>query len=154
MFNKMPAVLALTAAAVLLAQNATPTRPTPEQNIERRLEYLTALLNLETAQVTQIRTILTEEQTALSVVSTSARQAQDALRTAVEALSPDATIDSLAAQVGTLQGQATAIRAKYQVKFLSVLTADQRTKLGKLGGPGGFGPGGPGPRGFGPAGTR
>ena len=63
----------------------------------------------------------------------------------------DAEIDKLAAVVGNLAGQQAAIHAKVQAKFLALLTSDQKDKLSKLPGPGGFGGpmGGPmgGPRG-------
>ncbi|MBC7927411.1 MAG: hypothetical protein H7039_17315, partial [Bryobacteraceae bacterium] len=113
-----------------------------------RVEYLTSLLTLQPSQVTLIRAVLTEEQTSSSAVQTSLGTARTALRDAVDALSPDATLDRLAATTGQLGGQLDAIHAKAQVKLLNVLTAEQRTKLNTLDG-GGFGRGlgGPGRRG-------
>jgi Spy/CpxP family protein refolding chaperone len=148
-----------TVAAVSVMAQTTPTHtpPTPEQRIAKRIEYLTALLTLLPTQVTQITTILTDESSQASPVETSLRQARTDLRTAINGLAADAVTAPLATKIGQLSGQLEAIHASSQVKFRSVLTADQRTKLDTLapgmgghggpGGPGGAGPGGPDRRG-------
>lgn len=152
---------ATVAAAVALAQT-TQTPPaqaaTPEDRIAHRVEYLTTLLSLQPSQVTQITTIFTDEYKSASALDTSVQTARQAVRDAVNALANESTIDRLTAAAAQLDGQMQAIHAKAQVKFLNVLTKDQRDKLTKFegdrqagpGGPGGAGGlGSPGPRGAG-----
>ena len=63
-----------------------------------------------------------------------------------------AAIDQVSANIGTLQGQLTAIQSKADAAFYAILTPDQQSKyhIGPMGGPGGMGPGmmgrGPGMR--------
>ena len=149
------AILALTATAAMYAQGpGRPdhggTPPTSEQMIERRVQRLTTLLTLDSSQQQQAKTIFTEEATAAEALRTTARTAHEALQTAVKSGAADAQIDQLAAQVGTVQGQALAVHAKAQTKFRLILTAAQKEKLDAAGdrGPGGAGgfPGRGGPR--------
>ena len=99
------------------------------------------------AQQQQAKTIFTDEATASQALFPKLRDAGSALQNAVKNTGLDADIDSAAAQIGTLQGQMAAIHAKAQAKFRGILTADQKTKLDSLHGPGGMGRG---PMGGGP----
>ncbi|MDZ4800247.1 MAG: Spy/CpxP family protein refolding chaperone [Bryobacteraceae bacterium] len=159
MIRKLMMTFVTLAAAAAFAQ-PTPQTPatsqTPEQRIAHRVEYLTTLLTLQPSQVTQITTIFTDEYKASSALDASVESARTAVRDAVTALANDSTIDRLTAAAASLEGQEQAIHAKAHVKFLTVLTADQRAKLEKFDGPGdgSRGPGGPGgPRGPGPRGA-
>ena len=127
--------------------------PNPQQRGQRYLDFLATYLNLTDSQKSQVKAVFDAEQQALQALQDPAKQAHDALNQAVKDNKSDAEIDKLAAAVGTLAGQQAAIHAKSQVKFLAVLTPDQKDKLQMLPGPGRFGgpmggPGGPmGPRG-------
>ena len=157
MMKKMILTIAALGVSVLSAQPGPRpggTPPTPEQMVEKRLERLTTLLSLTPSQVTTIKALYTAEAAAVAALRTPMETAHTALRNAVNSNAPEPQIDSAAAQVGTLQGQMTAIHSKTQAKFLATLTAEQKAKLDTLGegrgpgGPGGFGghrgPGGPG----------
>ena len=118
--------------------------------IQTRVSRLATLLGLTDTQQSQATTIFTNAYNASQTIQTSLQTAQQSLTSAVRANST-ATIDQVAANIGTLQGQLLAINAKADAAFYAILTTDQRTKYDAMphGGPGGgFGPGGPG---FGPA---
>ena len=150
MTKKMILTIAALGVSVLSAQPGQGrggTPPTPEQMMEKRLERLTTLLSLTPSQVTTIKALYTAEAAAVTALKTPMEAAHTALRDAVNSNAPEPQIDRAAAQIGTLQGQMTAIHSKTQAKFLATLTADQKKKLETLGegrGPGGMGPGGPG----------
>jgi hypothetical protein len=151
------AILALTATTGLFAQGRPErggTPPTAEQMIDRRVQMLTTLLTLDSAQQAQAKTIFTDEATASKALQTGAQAAHEALQAAVKAGASDAQIDQLAAAVGTVQGQGAAIHAKAQTKFRLILNSAQKEKLDAaqsshgpggpgMGGRGGFGGGGP-----------
>jgi len=143
------------ASSFLLAQiysGSTGTAPTVAQIVARQVARLTSLLTLTSSQQAQATSIFTTEQTALASLRTTLDAAHTSLDTAVES---DSTgdITTLAAQIGTLQGQQVLAQATADAAFYAILTSSQQTtynnlKLGGLlGGPGG--PGGPGPGGFG-----
>jgi Spy/CpxP family protein refolding chaperone len=150
----LAAVMTLAAGSAIFAQGPgrgdRGTPPTPEQMVERRVQMLTNLLTLDSSQQAQAKTIFTDEATASQALRDTAKTAHDALETAVKSGASDAQIDSLATQVGTVQGQAAAIHAKAQAKFRLILTAAQKEKLDSSSGMGG----GPGWGGRGPMGSR
>jgi len=116
--------------------------------IQMKVTNLTTLLGLTTAQQTQATTIFTNAFTAGQAIHTTLRTDQQTLATAVKA-NDTATINQVAAAMGTLQGQLTAINATANAAFYATLTTDQQTKYAALPqGGSGFGPPGPG----GPAG--
>ena len=124
------------------------TPPTPEQMIERRIQMLTTLLTLDTTQQQQAKTIFTNGLTASQALREPSKAAHDALQAAVKGGASDGQLDQLAAQVGSLNGQAAAIHAKSQSKFRALLNSAQKEKLDSTEGL--RGPGGPrGPGGFG-----
>lgn len=161
MINKLFAVAALSAFAAF-AQGPGPgpggpgrtdrTPPTPEQRIERHVEFLTNYLSLTPSQVTQAKTIFTAEQTAAAALETPMKTAHDNLQNAVKSNLPVPQIEAAATEVGRVHGQMAAVHAKAQAQFRALLTDEQKTKLDSMrrgpggGGPGGGGPGGPGPR--------
>jgi Spy/CpxP family protein refolding chaperone len=143
-------------AALVFAQGPHPrgfgasgTPPDPATMIQMRVSYLVSLLGLSDAQKTQATTIFTNAYTAAQSILTSVQTDRGALAAAIKADSP-ATIDQLAASIGTLEGQLTAINAKADAAFYAILTAAQQATYDSMphGGPGG--PGGPGGHGFGP----
>lgn len=116
--------------------------------IQHRVDQLTTLLGLTTAQQAQATTIFTSAFTASQSVQSSLQTDRDSLAAAVKA-DNTATIDQVSATIGTLQGQLTAINAKSDAAFYAILTPDQKSKYDALphGGPGGgFGPPGMGHR--------
>jgi predicted nucleic acid-binding protein len=77
----------------------------------------------------------------LRLASPIAKQAQvltahTSLTAAVKGNQP-ATIDTLAAQLGTYEGQIASARSEAQAAFYAILTADQQTKFDSLPGAGG-----------------
>lgn len=156
------ATLAVVLGATLLAQrgfgprDAGGTPPDPAARIANQVARLTTLLDLTTAQASQITTILTSEDSAAS----SARTTLDTDRTALQAAiksNGGSSIDQLAAAIGVLEGQLLAAQSKAAAAIYVLLTPAQQAKLDTMGGlgmlgggPGGRGPGGPG----GPGGPR
>ncbi|MBI3696942.1 MAG: Spy/CpxP family protein refolding chaperone [Acidobacteria bacterium] len=138
------------ATGLALAQGpGGPGGMNPQPRGQRSLDFLATYLNLTDSQKSQVQAIFDAEQQAAQALRTSIQQAQEALRQASQDNKSDAEIDKLAAALGTLLGQGAGIHAKAQAKFVALLTADQKDKLSKLPGPGGFG----GPM-FGPRGPR
>ncbi len=110
----------------------------------RRLNYLAGYLSLTDAQKTQATAIFDAANTAATTAAGQLDAAQTALKTAIKATAADAEIDRLAAAIGTIQGQVTAIRAKAEAKFYALLTAEQKAKYYSMGsGAGGGGGRGP-----------
>ena len=141
-------MMATMATGLALAQGpGGPGGPNPQQRGQRYFDFLSSYLNLTDLQKDQIKAVFAVEQQAMQALREPTKQAHDALQQASKDNKSDAEIDQLAAAVGNLAGQAAAIRAKSQAKFLALLTSDQKDKLSKLPGPGGFGGPMGGPRG-------
>jgi len=154
-----------TIAATLMAQRPGPRATAgpldPATVAQNQVTRLTMLLDLTSAQAAQALTIFTNSLTATSSVQATLDRDRQTLDTAIttNALS---VIDQVAANIGTLQGQITAIQSKASAAFYAILTSAQQAKATQFGGveafggfgrPGGFGgPGGPG--GFGGPGGR
>jgi hypothetical protein len=146
---------ALVAGAVLAQGSFGPfdsvSAPDPATLVANRVARLTALLSLSTAQATQASTIFTSEQTAITPLRTTLSGFQTSMAAAVKT-NAVSTINQLAAQIGTTQGQIVAAQNLADAAFYATLTTDQQTKLGLTGGIGGEfagghgGPGGPGSR--------
>ena len=139
------AILTTMAMGLALAQG--PGGPGGPPRGQRSLDFLATYLNLTDSQKDQTKAIFDAEQQAMQALRDPIRQAHDALDQASKDNKSDTEIDKLAAAVGNLAGQAAAIHAKSQAKFLALLTSDQKEKLSKLPGPGGFGGPMGGPRG-------
>lgn len=142
-----PALITLMMAAALLAQPPAGRRRgpggapvDPSQRIEN---MLTRFLTLDATQQNQVHTILADAK----VQSQGLRDQLKTLRTSlIDAIKANNTaqIDSLTLQISQIQQQTEAIRSKAAAKIYTVLSADQKTKLGNglgilMGG--GFGPG-------------
>jgi Spy/CpxP family protein refolding chaperone len=121
------------------------TPPDPATRIANQVTRLTTLLDLTTAQASQVTSILTAEQSSISALQTTLNTTNTSLQTAIES-NATGTIDQLAATFGMLNGQTLAIRSKAEAAIYALLTAVQQTKLATIGGLGalGGGPGGPG----------
>jgi hypothetical protein len=145
------AVMAALVAGTLMAQPPGP--PDPATMIQHRVSRLTAQLTLTTAQVAEATTIFTNAQTALTPLQTTLSGYRTSMQAAIKS-NATASIDQLAASIGTTTGQMTAIQNKAEAAFYAILTSAQQTAYTANGG--GFGggrpgPGGPGGFGRGPA---
>ena len=145
---KTAALVALSTGFILAQQGGAP--PDPATMIANQVSRLTTLLDLTTAQATQISSILTTAQSSISTLQTTLQTDQTALATAITG-NTTTTIDSEAATIGALQGQILDIQSKAQAAVYALLTSTQQTKLNTLGGTGALG-GGPGPGRGGPGG--
>jgi Spy/CpxP family protein refolding chaperone len=121
------------------------TPPDPQQMLQNRIDRLTSMLNLTDTQKSQATTIFGDSAKATQPLSQQMRETRKSLQDAVRT-NNTAQIDQLAATIGTLMGQITAIESKAEAQFIATLTADQKAKLPNEGFGlfGGFGPGGPG----------
>ncbi len=124
----------------------------PAAMAERRIAFMTTLLNLTDAQTTQATTIFTNAANAAAPLQANLFEARQEMREAVKTNNAGA-IDQLSATIGNLTGQTTAIHNKAEAAFYALLTAEQRTKFDSFGRGGPGMPGGPG-GGFGPRGGR
>lgn len=107
----------------------------PAQMLDRRVSFLTEQLQLSASQQAQVRSILSEEQTAMQAL----RPRRDA-----DAPRSDERPDS--ARRDSVRAQMQSIRQRTNQRLESVLTAEQRAKYAELqksmqnrrGGRGGF----------------
>jgi len=146
-------LLAALAAGAMFAQGpfgvvTSNTPPDPATMVQNQVTRLTSLLGLTTSQASQATTIFTNAATAITPLQTTLNGYWTSMQTAVKS-NTTATIDSLAAQIGTATGQIVDIQNKADAAFYAILTAAQQTTLNSTGGfapgPGGPGPGGPPP---------
>jgi Spy/CpxP family protein refolding chaperone len=140
--------IAVALAALALGQNppAPPTPPDPQVMIQMRVSFLASYLTLTDAQKAGATSIYTNACTAGQTIQTNLQTSRQSLASAVKK-NDTATIATLAATIGTLTGQLTAINSTADASFYALLTADQQTRYDAMppgfgGGPGG--PGGPG----------
>jgi Spy/CpxP family protein refolding chaperone len=126
-------------ALLLLAAAAFAQGPGGPPDPAARVARMTVLLNLTAAQQAQATTIFTNEQAALAPLQTQTQTAHTSLSAAVKG-NQTATIDTVAAQIGSLHAQTSSVQSKAQAAFYALLTADQQTKYDSLPGPGGRGP--------------
>jgi Spy/CpxP family protein refolding chaperone len=134
-------VIATAAAFSLAAQgpdrldhNGVPggTAQNSADAIARRVEFLTALLTLTSAQASQATTIFTTAAAAVTPLQTNLSTARMSLRAAVVA-NNTAQIDQLSTQVGTFTGQITAAQNRAEAAFYALLTPEQRTRYDAVG---------------------
>lgn len=118
------------------------TPPDPQTMMARRVNMLTAELNLTDTQKSSATTIFTNAFTASESIRTSLQANRTSLNTAIQK-NDSASIDQLSAAFGTLQGELMAINSKADAAFYAILTATQKTAYDSRphGGPGGPGGG-------------
>jgi hypothetical protein len=145
--NLQTIFLAAALGTAAFAQSSS-TLPDPATMATQRVSRLAVQLSLTDAQKASAITIFTNAITAAEALHTSLQANHTAMQTAIQK-NDTATIDTLATQAGTLDGQLTAINAKANAAFYALLTSAQQTAFNSMphgfGGPGG--PGGPGGRG-------
>jgi Spy/CpxP family protein refolding chaperone len=118
------------AATLALAQGPH-NAPDPATFAQHRVERLTTLLSLTSAQQQQATTIFTNAATARSAAHANLKTAHQNLKDAVKS-NNTATIDQAANAIGALTTQTTSIYAKAQAAFFQILTPDQQTKLSQF----------------------
>ncbi len=139
-------LLTLALSSLAVAQNLASFPPNPEAMVQHRIQHLTTLLSLTSAQQAQALTIFTKSEATASTVFEQLKTAHAALQNAVKKNDADA-IDSAATTIGNLTKELTASHAAGDAAFYQILTPDQQTKFAELDeGDVGFaitGPGGP-----------
>ena len=111
----------------------TPTAPQPSPGkamANRRAMFRRRMMDalaLTPAQQQQAKTIFQQARQNAAPIRQQMQQNRQAMAAAVKA-NDTAQIQSLAAQQGTLAGQAAAVRAESMAKFYSTLTPDQKAK--------------------------
>ena len=94
---------------------------------------LARLIELTDAQREAIQAETQASREAAKPFAEQLRELRAQIEEAVKSGAPDATLDSLAAQSGDLQGSLMAISLKSRSKiYNTILTAEQRTKLAEL----------------------
>jgi len=109
-------------------QGSTQGKAHPRGMMRRRMMNA---LNLTDAQKAQAKTIFQQARQNAEPIRQQLKQNREAMAAAVKA-NDTAQIQSLAAQQGTLMGQAAAIRAASSAKFYSTLTPDQQAKADQM----------------------
>jgi Spy/CpxP family protein refolding chaperone len=156
--KKIGMILALAcvlAAPAVFAQTADTAAAVPSGGnrgahmIQHRLDYLTTVLSLTSAQQTQVKTVLTNAAANLSATRASMKTAHATLKTAIH--SNDASsMEQASNAIGTLMAQQLLARSKTEAAIYQLLTPEQQTKMtqlesmGRHGGRGFGSPEGPG----------
>ena len=101
----------------------------PEGNrVQHRVQFLTTLLSLTTAQQQQATTIFTSAAATESNLHSNFKTAHEGLATAIHN-NDSAGIEQYSTTIGNLTAQMTAGQAKADAAFYQVLTPDQQAKL-------------------------
>jgi Spy/CpxP family protein refolding chaperone len=117
------------AAAMALGQNAPPA----QQGRAHRGEMMGrfgADLNLTDAQKQQAHSIFSASRESARSIDTQLKQSREALAAAVKSGASDAEIEKLSNNLAPLLAQSTANHAKTFAKFYSILTQEQKDKIG------------------------
>ena len=94
------------------------------------LDRLSAELSLTDAQKQQAQSIFTAARQSAEPVHSQLRQQKQALTAAVKSGASEAEIDRISNSIGPLLAQTTAIHSKAFAKFYTILTQEQKDKLG------------------------
>jgi len=146
-------VLPMILAGVLSAQpgrgfRGSLTPPTPEQMVDRQVNFLTKFFGLTPTQVTDVTGFVTAEQKCLAANSTNAKSAREGLVAAIKLNNPT-NISAAISTLGAVQTAQETCRATAAAAIYADLNQPgQQAKVGN-----GLGPllgGGGGPRQFGP----
>jgi len=122
------------AAGMLLAQAPAPpdqSQPPAGQHQMRQarmFDRLVSTLNLTDDQQQQVKSILQSAHQSSRPIAQQLRQDRQSLRAAIQAGKPDADLNQISGDIGSLTGQLTAMRSKTFAKIYALLTPDQRTQ--------------------------
>jgi Spy/CpxP family protein refolding chaperone len=121
-------------AAGLVAAQSTPANPsTGSQWKQHGPGQMFSQLQLTDAQKTQAQQIFQASHANAQTLETQLQGIHQQLASAVKSGAPDAQIDQLSSQAGTVMGQLMAIRTKAFAKFYAILTPDQKAKADAMG---------------------
>jgi len=114
-------------AALVAAAAFAQSFPTPD------VSALKTYLNLTDAQVTSLQAIRTQQRTALSNTHQQLQQKQQSLNSLLSGGSTDPNaVGQLVLDIQALRKQVSTANSSLQAQAVSVLTADQKTKLNAL----------------------
>jgi len=133
-------VAGVLAAGLVLAQPPNGhggTPPDPATMVAHQVDRLTTLLTLTDAQKQQATTIFTNAAAAQTPIRTNLQTAHTSLVAAVRG-GDTASLDNVAAQIGSLTGQEVDVQSKAQAAFYKLLTPDQQAKYQAGRGPDGM----------------
>jgi len=146
----MKAILTAVLATSLAAfGQSPPTPPSPADQAQHHVKFLTTVLSLTAKQQQDALTVFTAAAASEQEARDGVRAAHDTLRDA-EKTGDSMIIDQTARTIGQLTSQMVAIRSKANAAFYQTLTQKQQSKLSELesDGPGPGGPGSGGPPAF------
>ena len=122
------------ATSLLSAQTESATAQTPHNPatfVQHRVNYLTTVLSLSSAQQAQATTIFTGAANNMSSIHSEMKTTRQSLQTAVKN-NDTAQINQLSSTMGGLAGQMIQSRATAKAAFYQTLTPEQQTKLTQL----------------------
>jgi Spy/CpxP family protein refolding chaperone len=129
---KLSLVLVAVLGLLPLAQAQTEhTPPSPAKIAQHQVQHYTTLLSLNSSQVEQATSIFNAEAATHSSTWASEKAAHQALEAAIKAGDKE-TIQSTAAKLGQISGEALASHALAEAQFYALLDTDQKTKFGEL----------------------
>lgn len=116
------AVSALLVGNVAMAQQASPGQPD-------QVDQLAQMVGLDDSQQTEIRAILEEMQGEIQELQQEAQELQAELQDQIGPDYDESQIRSIAADLGEISGEMTALSTLMQARVDSVFTEEQRQKL-------------------------
>jgi Spy/CpxP family protein refolding chaperone len=119
-------------AAQSTPANSTGTNPGNGSQWQHRGQMFSQL-QLTDAQKTQAQQIFQALHANSQTLETQLQGIHQQLTSAVKGGAPDAQIDQLSSQAGTVMGQLMAMRSKASAKFYAILTPDQKAKADAMG---------------------
>jgi len=127
--NKLTLLLLSGALGTALMFAQTPGKThSPANFVQHRVNFLTTLLNLTTAQQQQATSIFTSAASSDATVHSSMKTARQSLNAAVK-VNDTATIEQSSTTIGNLTAQLTLNKGKADAAFYQMLTPEQQTKL-------------------------
>jgi Spy/CpxP family protein refolding chaperone len=118
-------------SSFLMAQNPPPFPPDPAEMVQHRVQHLTTILSLTSAQQTQALAVFTKTETSLRSVPERMHAAHDDLQIAIKN-NDVAGIEQAANAIGNLTKEVTVDHATGNAAFYQILTADQQAKFAEL----------------------
>jgi len=128
-FSALLTTAALAATLAFAQHNGGP--PNPAQRVQHRVNFLTTLLSLTTAQQQQATTIFTGAASTEASLHANMKTAHEGLGDAVKT-NNSATIEQFSTTIGNLTAQMVANQAKADAAFYLILTPDQQTKFSQF----------------------
>src|ERR1700735_133389 len=130
-------LICMFASPALFAQTAESTPDAPSSStrathmVQHRVNYLTTVLSLTTAQQAQVTTILNNAMASHSNVSASMKTAHTNLQNAIHS-NDAAAMEQAANSLGAMSAQKALARAKIEAAIYQTLTPEQQAKMAQL----------------------